>query len=63
VRHYPQPEGFHKKAVKWKQERVIATGLRFLGYDYQHHHIPDLNPPANWPWKEVGAGRNGKGVD
>ena len=35
----------------------------FWGYDYQHHHIPDLNPPANWPWKEVGAGRNGKGVD
>ena len=63
VRHYPQPEGIHKRAVKWKQERVIATGLRFLGYDYQHHHIPDWNPPEKWPWKDVGAGHNGKGVD
>lgn len=49
--------------VEWKRERVIATAARFLGYGYQHHHIPDWNPPAHWPWQETCVGHNGKGVD
>lgn len=51
--------------VTWKRERVVATGLRYIGYDYQHHHIPDWNPePYNWPaWLPVLVGHNGAGID
>jgi cell wall-associated NlpC family hydrolase len=42
---------------------VIAAAARFIGYGYQHHHIPDWDPPADWPWKETCVGRNGKGFD
>ncbi len=49
--------------MQWKRERVVATAARFLGYGYQHHHVPDWNPPARWPWKETCVGHNGKGVD
>ncbi len=45
------------------QDRVILTASRFIGYPYQHHHIPDWDPPANWPWHKVAFGRNSKGVD
>jgi cell wall-associated NlpC family hydrolase len=49
--------------VEMQRERVIAVASRFLGYAYQHHHIPDWNPPAHWSWKRTCAGRNGRGVD
>lgn len=62
-RHYPRPFGVDRWTPERKRERVIAVAMRFLGYAYQHHHIPDWNPPAGWPWKETCAGRNGKGVD
>jgi cell wall-associated NlpC family hydrolase len=62
-KHYPAPEGVLDKPADWKRERTIAVGLRFLGYGYQHHHIPDWDPPADWPWKKTSVGRNGKGVD
>ena len=62
-RHYP-PLAELERATQWECERVIAAGARFLGYEYQHHHIPDWDPPAGWPWKEaILAGCNGKGVD
>src|SRR5205809_1074823 len=38
------------------RQRVLAVALKFQGYGYQHHHLPDWDPPADWPWKEVGAG-------
>ncbi len=63
ARTYPVPEGLERRSAEWKRERVIAVGLRFVGYEYQHHHIPDWNPPANWPWKHTAIGHNGKGVD
>lgn len=62
-RHYPAPAGIERRSPEWKRERVIAVALRFQGYAYQHHHIPDWDPPADWPWKHVGHGRNSKGVD
>jgi hypothetical protein len=31
------------------EQRIIATALRYRGYRYQHHHIPDWEPPAGWP--------------
>lgn len=62
-RRYPPPAIAEGKSVEWRRERVIATALRFVGYAYQHHHIPDWDPPADWPWKSTCAERNGKGFD
>ncbi|HEX4129377.1 MAG TPA: NlpC/P60 family protein [Pirellulales bacterium] len=63
IRHYPAPEGLDRKSLAWMQQRVIAVAAGFQGHGYQHHHVPDWDPPAGWPWKEVKAGHNGKGVD
>jgi hypothetical protein len=62
-RAYPPPAGVESWPIEMQRERVIAVALRFLGYAYQHHHIPDWNPPASWPWKHSCAGHNGRGVD
>jgi cell wall-associated NlpC family hydrolase len=62
-RRYLPLEGLEKRSLAWQRERVIATAARFIGYEYQHHHIPDWNPPSHWPWKQCCAGHNGKGVD
>jgi len=62
-RRYLPLEGLADRSLTWKRERVIAAAARFIGYAYQHHHIPDWNPPASWPWQETCAGHNGKGVD
>jgi cell wall-associated NlpC family hydrolase len=61
--HYPAPDKLADRSLAWKRERVIAVALRFQGYGYQHHHVPDWAPPEGWPWKETSTGRNGKGVD
>lgn len=63
AREYPGVAGLEEWSVERKRERVIAVALRFSGYGYQHHHIPDWNPPEHWPWLSTCAGRNGKGVD
>ncbi len=63
ARKFDCPAEVREKPPEWKRERVIAAASRFLGYDYQHHHIPGWNPPEEWPWKKVCSGRNGKGVD
>ncbi len=62
-RRYIPLEGLANRSLSWRRERVLATAARFIGYGYQHHYVPDWNPPANWPWKECCAGHNGKGVD
>lgn len=62
-RLYAPLEGLASRPLEWKRERVIATAERFVGYGYQHHHIPDWDPPASWPWKHTCVGHNGKGVD
>ncbi|MBI2823962.1 MAG: C40 family peptidase [Planctomycetia bacterium] len=63
ARRYAPLDGLETRSIEWIRERVIATAARFLGYGYQHHHIPDWGPPADWPWKETCVGHNGKGVD
>lgn len=63
ARAYPAPVGLEEWPAERKRERVVAVALRFLGYGYQHHHIPDWDPPREWPWKETCVGRNGRGVD
>ena len=62
-RHFPVPPAAEGKSAEWLRERAIAVALRFVGYGYQHHHIPDWEPPPSWPWKETCVGRNGRGVD
>jgi cell wall-associated NlpC family hydrolase len=63
ARDYPPAHGVEQWPAERKRERVIAVALRFQGYEYQHHHIPDWSPPPDWPWMESCAGANGKGVD
>lgn len=63
ARAYPPFPGLEQRSVEWLRERAVAVGLRYVGYDYQHHHVPDWDPPADWPWKPVGSGKNGRGVD
>lgn len=48
-KHFASPEGINGKSPQWMRERIIAVALRFTGYAYQHHHIPDWEPPADWP--------------
>jgi hypothetical protein len=62
ARDYPPP-GIDHWPVERKRERIVAVALRYRGYAYQHHHIPDWSPPPDWPWKPTCAGSNGKGVD
>jgi hypothetical protein len=62
ARQYPAPQ-LPRYDGDFLRERVLAVAVKFQGYGYQHHHLPDWDPPAGWPWKEVGAGKNGKGVD
>ncbi len=62
-RHYPEPDGLAKRSREWKQQRVIAVALRFQGYGYQHHHIPDWVPADGTPGKKGGVGHSAKGVD
>ncbi len=53
---YPAPPGLSKRSAQWKRERVIAAGMKFFGYPYQHHHIPEWEPPR-------AANKGTKGVD
>lgn len=62
-RHYPAIDHLHELPPAWKRQRVLAVATSFIGLPYQHHHIPDWNPPPDWPWKQVAYGRNSKGVD
>lgn len=63
ARVFDCPPTVSEKPVEWRRERVVAAAARFIGYEYQHHHVPDWDPPAGWPWQHCCAGRNGKGVD
>jgi hypothetical protein len=63
MRHFNPPAGLTKKTPQWSHERVIATGMRFIGYSYQHHHVPDWEPPADWPRDPEQKTPVGKGVD
>jgi cell wall-associated NlpC family hydrolase len=63
ARTYPALEGVESRSLAWRRERVIATAARYIGYGYQHHHIPDWSPPFGWPWKPTCVGHNGKGFD
>jgi hypothetical protein len=63
ARQYPAPAGLARRPATWLQDRVILVASRWIGYAYQHHHIPDWDPPADWPWLKVAYGINSKGID
>ena len=63
ARRFDCPARVMQKSAEWRRERVVAAAGRFIGYQYQHHHVPDWNPPAGWPWKQCCAGHNGPGID
>ena len=48
-KHYPAPAGLSERKAQWKRERVLAVGMSLVGRGYQHHHIPEWDPPAGWP--------------
>jgi len=62
-RRYVLLPELRERPLVWKRERVIATAARFIGHEYQHHHVPDWDPPRDWHWIKCCAGRNGRGVD
>jgi NlpC/P60 family len=63
MRHFDPPTGLAKKSPQWSRERVIATAMRYIGYSYQHHHVPDWEPPPEWPRDLEQKTPVGKGVD
>jgi hypothetical protein len=61
---YKPPKHAEGKSDDWKRARIIATALRFLGYHYRHHYIPDWNPPPGWYSPKPGGTRHdGMGLD
>jgi len=63
IKQLSPPAGLAKKSPQWSRERVIATAMRYIGYSYQHHHVPDWEPPADWPKDPDQKTPVGKGVD
>lgn len=63
AKHFDPPRGLGTKSVEWTRQRVIAAGLRFVGYSYQHHHVPDWDPPEDWPRDAAQKTPPGKGLD
>jgi hypothetical protein len=62
-RQYPPIPDRADLPPTWKRQRLLAVAHKYVGLPYQHHHIPDWDPPRDWPWKPVAYGRNSKGVD
>ncbi len=63
-RKFAPPEHANGKSPEWERARVIATALRYQGYAYRHHHIPDWNPPEGYHTPEKGETKHaGKGLD
>lgn len=63
AKHFSPPAGSTSRDPEWMRQRIIATGLRFVGYTYQHHHVPDWEPPASWPKDEKQTTPVAKGLD
>jgi hypothetical protein len=63
-RHYPAPStGAGSPSANWQRERILAVGQTLIGLPYQHHHIPQWDPPADWPQKDVSTNHQSKGLD
>ena len=62
ARQFPAPAGLVDEPA-WLQRRLLTTARRYIGLGYQHHHVPAFDPPGDWPWISVSAGRNEPGLD
>jgi cell wall-associated NlpC family hydrolase len=62
-RHYPAPSGLSERNAQWQRERVIVAGMTMVGKGYQHHHIPEWDPPADWPSEDDKKRPVAKGLD
>lgn len=63
-RAYPPPALARDQSDDWQRARLVATALRFIGYRYRHHHLPDWDPPIGWRTPRPGSvEHDGKGVD
>ncbi len=63
AKHFNPPSGLSSKSPQWSRERVIAAGMKFIGYSYQHHHVPDWDPPKDWPRDPEQTTPPAKGLD
>jgi hypothetical protein len=63
-RAYLPPADANGNSAMFKRARIIAVAMRYTGYGYRHHYIPDWDPPAGWHTPKPGGARHdGKGVD
>ena len=49
--------------LELRQQRLLAFAQRYLGVRYEHHHLPEWDPPADWPWDPVCTPVQGMGTD
>lgn len=63
ARTYPRLSNRGPLPLEWQQQRLLAVAAKYINLEYQHHHIPAWNPPANWPMREVPCGKNSPGLD
>ncbi len=62
-KQFDRPPSLSGKPAEFLRQRVLATAMRYVGYRYQHHHLPDWDPPQDWPYSASPLGRQSKGVD
>lgn len=63
-RAYLPPAEARGKSAEFRRARIIAVAMRYTGYGYRHHYIPDWDPPAGWHIPKPGGARHdGKGFD
>lgn len=60
---YSYPDIINGKSIDWIRQRIIAIAASYIGYGYQHHHVPYWNPPADFKWSKTCMHANGKGFD
>lgn len=60
---YSYPDIINGKSTDWIRQRIIAIAASYIGYGYQHHHVPYWDPPANFKWSKTCMQKNGKGFD
>ena len=46
-----------------RRQRIFAFAERYLGFLYEHHHLPEWDPPADWPWDPECTVEHNQGVD
>lgn len=49
--------------LELRRQRLFAFAERYIGFRYEHHHLPEWDPPADWPWDQVCTSEHGQGID